>query len=325
LLQIDHYLAVRLLSAVLFVLLAFPISASASSYSDVLEQLRGQQSHTSLTVRTSPVEVGGIPRGATRVVLLPLHLQASCGADVRVWRIRLQLTGLGDAQDVNRVYLLRGFRRLHRPVKINSNDREVMIRLRNLVIPACRSVRLDVAVDFDREAAVGGQFYFEIPSEDDLFSTASETVGNFPIRTVPSRSSITPQPVGQVTIKFLPISSIRPIQNELLAKFRIKADMEANQLFRSITLTNKGTAKNDDLRNLYLTRLNGRALTPIATKMDGDSVTLLFSNPYFIKRGQTVLFQLRGNAYTRRKTVNFTLEEPSDLASDSSRRGTRRW
>jgi len=314
---------VRFLFAVLFALLAFPSSVLA--YNDVLEQLREKARHTSLTVRTSPIEVDGIPRGATRVVLLPLHLQASCGADVRVWRMRLKLTGLGNAQDVKRIYLLKGFRRLHRPVKINSNDREVMVRLRNLVVPACQTVRVNVAVDFSREAAVGGQFYFELRSKDDIFSTASETIGNFPIRTVPRRSSITPQPVGQVTIKFLPISSIRPIRNELLAKFRIKADIEANQILRAITLTNKGTAKNDDLRNLYITRLNGRALTPVIPKMDGDSVTLRFANPYFIKRGQRLLFQLRGNAYTRNKTVSFTLEDPSDLLSDSSRRGTRKW
>lgn len=297
---------------------------SAFAFTSVLDTLREQARYTTLTVHTVPVAVDGIPRGASRVQLLPLDFRASCGEDdVRVKRIRVQHTGLGDTDDIKGIYLLKGYRRLSRSTRFNSSKKEVVLRMRNLIIPACERVRVYVAVDFKRTSVVGGQFLLEVSAVQDISSTADVVEGAFPLRTMPAKSSITPQPVGVLTFTPLRVSSIRPVMNELLAKFRIEADIEAHQILYAITLTNKGTARDDDLRNLYLTRLNGRALTPVVKKMDGDTVTFRFSRPYLVKRSNKILFQLRGNAYTSRKTVNFILEEPSDISADPSRRGTR--
>lgn len=121
---------------------------------------------------------------------------------------------------------------------------------------------------------------------------------------------------------FLPINRISAVRDEIFAKIQLKADNESHHIVHSITLTNEGTAKNDDLRYLYITHRR-RALTPLVKAMNGDEVTFKFSRPYFLRRGARVLLQVRGNAYTTQKTINFGLREPSDLYAESSRRGLR--
>lgn len=285
---------------------------------------RGAAAESVLSVEAIPVAVGHIPRGAQRVRLLSFALRADCSGDVRVNSIRIHLYGLGDASLIDGLYLLRGYQRLTRAAKVSSSDQTVLLRPRALTIPACETWRLDVAADFAADVDVGSQYRLEVRSPEDIATDASRVEGRFPLRSADRAPRVTPLPAGTLTVTFLPLSgTIHAVTEETLARFTIEADHEAHHLLQAITLSNEGTAKGADVRTLYLTRNRGRALTNTAAKLQRDEVTLTFLEPYFLRRGQSVTFELRAKSFTRDETINFVLKEPSDLQAQSTRRALK--
>ena len=312
---------------ILFFVLFFALPFGASAFYAPLEHLR-EESTSVLHINAHSAESDGFPLGAMRVRLLPISLKASCEGDVQVKYIRVRRIGAGDSSDIRRVYLLKGYRRLTRGVPLSGDDHSALLRFRRFVVRACHTERIDVAVDFSRSAAVGGRFAFEIGSAADVVSTAVSVKGDFPLRSSEKIEQVTPEAVGTATVTFVSPGNIKTMTEDTLARFYIDASSDKHQLLYAITLTNegsggKGRAKDDDLRDMFITRKRGRPLTSVVGKMDGDEVHFQFLRPYFLPRGQKFLFELRGHAYTSEKVVSFTLKESEDLVARSSRRGGR--
>lgn len=301
--------------------MAFPALSFAYGVPTTVEHLR----KTELSVRALPSSLEGIPRGAIRVKILPLKLRASCSGGVKVKSIRVKNVGLGDSSDIKGVYVMNNDRRITRSATFSSGDQSVIFRMKNARIPACKSVQLDVTVDFRHGTTVGSRFAVKIESADDIIATAGEISGDFPMRSREPAPKVTPEPVGTAVVEFLPTGgTIVAVRNELLAKFTIKAQGNTHQIIHSIALTNKGSAKGNDLRNMYLTHSRGRALTPVVEKLDKDKAVFKFSRPFFLRKGKKMLFRMRGRAYSTSKTVEFGLEEPPDLFVVPTRRADRK-
>lgn len=280
---------------------------------------------TRLKVQVLPVRMDAIPIGATRVKLLPLVFTASCNADVELKHVRISKIGPGNSADIKGVYVLNEDTRITRSGVFSADDKTVFLGLKGFRIPACKTIRLDIAVDIDRGATSGGRFILTIDKPEDLATTATTMDAIFPLRTFEDASKVVPEPVGEAVVEFIPISgAVSAIRDEIFAKFSIKADGDANQQLYGITLTNAGSASNDELRNMYITRHRGRALTQIVRKLKDDSVTFRFSQPYFLAKGQKVAFELRGNAYTTAKTINFILKDHADLDARTTRLSGRK-
>ncbi len=306
--------------AAFFLVLSFSISSGAAT--GIAQSETGE---STLSVRTLALEIGSIPRGAQRVRFLSLHFINSCDRAISIREIRVHHYGLGDASDFTGVYLLHGVERLTRSARISSADQIVTLRPKSLILKACGQVQLDIAADFQRDASIGSEHQFEVLAEADIVTDAESISGKFPLRMV-SRASISPLDEGGITVTFLPLSSsTSAIAEHTLAKIQLSADNVSSHLISSITLTNKGTAKNAEIRSLYITTAQeGNPLTNTALALQGDEVTLRFLEPYFLKSGDTQTLHLKGRRYTRRKTVDFVLREPSDL--DATRvAGTRRY
>lgn len=299
-----------------------PLAAHASKISSQTEYLKEKI----LTIQALPVNFDGIPQGASRVVLLPLNLTASCDGDIGVSYIRVRRISMGDVADLKGAYIMNGDRRLTRMAQFSSSGtgETVTLRLKDFTVPACKTLRLDVAVDFIRSATPGGRFAFSIESSEDIVSAADRVIATYPLRAMGSAPSVTPEPEGEVVITFIPLAGdIAAVRDETFAKFTVEARGDSHQVLEGITLINKGSAKDTDLRNLYITRHGGRALTGIKKSLDGDSVTFHFTQRFFLKKGHTVSFELRGRAYTSSKTIDFGLEEATDFIAFPSRRGGR--
>ncbi|MEK7137146.1 MAG: hypothetical protein AAB853_02575 [Patescibacteria group bacterium] len=295
--------------AVSLVSVLFPLSAAAQ-YS-ILERLR----ETELTVRAIPQDLTGIPRGAQSVRFLQLAFKASCDADITLRSIRVHLLGRGDAAGFKGVYLLKGSERLTRSTTFSADDRIATLRPTNLVLGACNLLRLDVAADLSPEVAVGSEYRIEVQKREDVVSTATKLSGSFPLRSLsPIEASITPRAAGALTVEFQQVpGKPRVIVDEVLAKFTVEANQDSHHMIYAVTLTNQGSAQGQEIRNLYLTTRGGRSLTQVTKMMAGDAVTLEFSSPYFLEKGQKVGFELHGRLYTSRQTLNFTLKEENDL------------
>ena len=300
--------------------LAFGFVPRAAAYASILDALRDR----TLGVNVLPLELGAIPKGAQRVSFLSLNLGASCDGDITVREIHVRMGGLGDVSTIRGVYLLRGYQRLSRAAKVSSSDHRVTLRPQQpIVIPACETWRVDVAADFTGDVATGSEYRFEIPGPEDLLTDATSVTGRFPVRN-PQKSSITPLPAGTITVTFLPLAgTIQTVVEEILAQFQVSADSAAYQQLSAITLTNAGSARDEDVRGIYVTTNRGRALTNTAARMEGDHVTLKFFDPFFIRKGETVTFEVRGRTYAGTKTLNFVLKEPSDLHAASLRKAGR--
>ena len=126
---------------------------------------------------------------------------------------------------------------------------------------------------------------------------------------------VVPQASGSVEAVFLSPPHYVPLRENALAKFTLEATEGSYQCIQSITLTNDGTARGAEMRDLYIARSDNTPLTNIARQLERDKVTLEFLEPYCLEEHQKELFQLRGRAWTRKETNNFTLEEPSDVYS----------
>ena len=277
-----------------------------------------------LRVVSTPIETSYIPRGAQRVRMLRLRLTASCDSSVRVWSINTKKIGLGNARYIRGVYLLDGNRRLSRPTRISGDDDIANVRTLRLEVPACGTKIVDVAVDYSASTPVGSEYHFRVESAQDIVSNADEIQGQFPMINIP-RTEITPDDSGSVSVKFIDPGNISVLKNDTLARFQITAEGRYYYLIQSITLTNAGSARDDDLRRLYITRNNGRQLTQMLKMLDDDRAEFSFPSPVFLPKGKTLTFELRGIPYTSSETVNFELEEESDLRVDRSRRSGRRY
>jgi hypothetical protein len=276
-----------------------------------------------LTVEASPVHFDGIPRGATRIVLLPLTLTASCDGTIHVNELHVTRFGLADSADIAGVYILRDGVRLTRRMKFSSDDQSVTLRPRSLTLPSCGTVSIDIAIDLQPDAASGNRLSLMLATPADMVTDAESVLGKFPLQTNDSLAEVTPAPLGNLSVTFHAVGSIVPVRDAVLAEFAVEAQGDTHQLLRSITLTNQGSAKNADLRKLFLSLRNGRALTPVVQELAGDRVTLVFTRPFPLRRGQTAVFQLMGQAWRRVKTVSFTLEEPTDLHAEPLQRLAR--
>lgn len=272
-----------------------------------------EQGVGSLSVSISDQKLAGsVPRGAQRVPFLTINLAAGCDASVSVDSITVAHRGLGSAEDIRAVYLFDGSKRLTRAVRLTGKDQTANLRLRKFIIPECGAVSLSLLGDISQTASAAGEHAFAIRNAADISSSAYNTslLQTSDVVTVETK----PMQEGVISLRML---SVPPrVQYGSIAKsarFQISSDGKADHMLRSITLTNKGTARNFDLRANYLETSTGKRLTTTTKAMDLDKLTLTFDPPYLLERNADVVFVLRSEVKGSNKSVQFVLEEPSDL------------
>lgn len=255
---------------------------------------------------------GSVPRGAQRVPFVTLSLSAGCENDVTVDSITVTHRGLGDPSDIRAVYLADGSKRLTRAVRFSgANGMEANLRLKKFVIPACSATTISVMADINQTASPAGEHTITILSAEDIHTTAQKT-------TLSKNDAVTvetkPVKEGVLTVRMLSVPSFVSYGNNAkTARFQISSDNKADHLLRSITLTNKGTARGYDLRANYLETSSGDRVSRLTQAMDGDTITMTFDPPYLLKKNADIVFVLRSDVRGSYKTVQFALEEPSDL------------
>jgi hypothetical protein len=256
---------------------------------------------------------GSIAQGASRIPLGILNLSASCDADIHINSIRLQHRGFGDMKDVRGVYLMNGFRRISRARGFDARSRLADLRIPNLVIPACSAVRFDVLADFQQNATVASEHGIGLLSSSDIQSTAKATV----LEEAHLREVVmtTPKKEGTISVNFLSVNSrVSYGHREIVARIQFTADGANDMLLKKMTLRNLGDARDMHLINFTLENRIETVLTTPSQRMKGRYVSLEFSPTYVLERGKTIVLLLKANMKgSRSDTINFTLEEPSDL------------
>lgn len=262
-----------------------------------------------LTVTQQGVVSASAPKGAQRAVFVEASLTAECDANVTVESLSVRHRGLGEAGDVERVYATDGETRLTSARPFDSSDRTATIGFDPpFVVKACSTKRVQVRGDFSADAAVAGQHGLVIET---VQASAPVTLSSGDRSTITTR----PLPVGTVSASFLPLPRALLFgKNRTVAKIRLDADRIANQQVSAVTLTNAGKARNGDLANLRLADRKGNVLTNVAPTLDGDRVRFVFDPALRIDSNDSILLELKADVTaSKRRTIRFTLEEPSDL------------
>jgi len=256
-----------------------------------------------------------VPQGAQRVPILTLLLAAPCGADRTVSSLTLRHAGLGAASDILRVYAMDGLKRISRTRSVPQRD-PLVLRLSSVVVPSCGERTVSLFADFSRTAASGGEHRFSLTAVD---AGGDATITEAPASATMPALNVTPH-AGQpsVTAEMKPVlTSVSYGADRIVARLLLTGGKTADQRILAVTFTNDGSARNTDLRNLYLETASRTRLSIAAPQMDGKTVRLTLDPPLALGRNEVKLLQLRADVRaSRTRTIQWTVEEPSDVEAE---------
>lgn len=272
---------------------------------------------SSAAFAASPIDVsvqshgGTAPRGAQRIPLLTLQIDMPCGEeDAVLSSLTVEHTGAGDTTDFRGVYALQEGKRISRVAR-TFRENTTVIRTAPLHLAACTMTALNIVGDFSASAQAAGEH---------VFSVSALTAGTrtFVIHTEARNTTAVSggQAQGTIHVEFLPL--LRPViygSARSVARLRLTAK-ERDQQVHSITLSNDGSARDVDLQSLFLRTTRGQSVTNVAVSLIGDAVALSFTPPLVLRRNAVHVWELIADVRaSRRRTIRFTLDEPSDLVA----------
>ena len=282
-------------------LIAIPLSAAAQG---------------SVTVEARPAVRASVAKGASRVPMLTLHLEASCDDAVQIRSITVHHRGTGPVSDITGVYIVRGMQRLTRPRTFPGRIQSLLLPLRSLTLAPCAHTDLGIFMDISAEALAGAEHSFSLLSPQDF------DVGKAFLHADLASSSvaITPIQAGSLAVAYRSLQRQPSYGDDrILARLVLTADGQFDQRIQAITLTNDGSASDADLQRLWLS-FRGSRISALAEKLDGDRVRLRLDPPFLVEKHKTALFELRGDVRAGvRRTVRFLVEEPGDIEVESIR------
>lgn len=267
-----------------------------------------------LTVTQTSISPSSVPLGATRVAIDRLDLRASCDAPVTVRSITVHHKGLGALTDITKVYAMEKNIRLSRGFVLQKPAATAILRIPRFTLKPCETRTVFIAMDLSATAVSGGEHVVSVLSATDIATDATVSLQS---KDTPS-VLVTPHNLGTVSYTEIPLSSKNVLfgKGRTLLRFSLKADGAQNQLIDAITFTNDGKATDNDLRNLAVFTSNGEQVSATTDAMDGSLARITFSTPLLLSKNATRVFQLRGDVTaSRRRTIELTVEETSDIES----------
>lgn len=257
--------------------------------------------------------VGAVPRGATNIPMGILNLSASCDADVTVSNIEVAHIGMGRSSDIAAVYVSADNRRISRSQRFDRRSGVASVAFRSLTIKRCDAVRLGIFVTIAANADPAGEHGIIIRSPASITSSARTVI--LPDADATRRVIASPVSDSFVTVRFLPThSSLLYGRVATLARLQLSSDGRGAHLLKRITLTNQGTARNYGFTEFRLETRSGKPLTNVVMGMNERTLTLEFTPSYVLPRSDSVVLLLKGTVHSSwRRTIDFTLEEDSDL------------
>ena len=292
----------------------------------VLDSFGGLTSGTLEAVLSSQTPRGtNIPFNATSVPFTTVELTASDDADVEVGSVTFTRLGLGDNDTFDNVWMeIDGFK-VGNDKSVNNDD---IVELRfnpPIVVPAGQTIVADLVASLeieDNEIAenVGQNNRFAIVSSEDIVSSASNVVGDFPIEG--EEMEIANYEVTEVEFSTLGADSTVNVGDSFveIGKFRILNDSNTNKdvELRAITFKNDGTAELEDVLENTALYVSGEQISA-ETILDGDYVTFRLDNGvtggYILEDGDSKIFSIRADIVSAEDgdVINFSVDNFEDI------------
>jgi hypothetical protein len=267
------------------------------------------------TLTLTPREFGGVslPRGAQRVTMHTITMRADCAGTVTVEEVRLRHRGMGLSSDIAAVYAEESGRRLSDAATF-SRQGLVVLRLRRFMVPACTFRTVSILVDLAEDAEAGGEHRIELAEDSPVAASGAQVVVapsqriELPLRTAA-------QGTGTVEVGYLRLlKPVRYGKDRAILRMTLTARGQRDLGMQRMVLTNAGSARTMDLRNLFLVDGRGNRVSSVAPHMVDDRVTLEFNPVYMLPRSTLKRVELHADVLaSRRKTIHFSVEEPGDM------------
>lgn len=277
----------------------------------------------SLEVTQRPLSIGTAARGSQRVGMLDLTFKAGCDGDAVLETLTVHHRGLGDSNDIARIYALQDGRRITRSRSFDTKNRTAELRFRGMTIPACDEATLTIAADIASDAEVSGEHALSLRTPSDITLASGEAT----LRSASSSLSVRTAPVskGVITASYPDLrgNTIRFGKNRLVGRIKLEADRESDHFIHAITITNDGKAREADLSNIGFFAGDGTKLSSVSS-MKADAIHFLFKDPIVLRKNQSRQFEIRASVNaSRRKTVRLLIEEPGDIEAEEKAGRTR--
>lgn len=269
-----------------------------------------QQLVTSATVTVQPVvNTNTIAPGTQRVPMLEITFNSQCIEPARLWTLNVQRVGLGASSDIQAIYITQNGNRVSATRSVPQSG-ELSLSLRDVEFTNCMAT-IQLTADFSPEAKPFGQHTFTVESvqASEEFSVVTENA--IVTNTIPTDPGIVR------VINLSPTSRVHIGTNVTVGRIRLES-VENNQELLRIVFTNQGSAQNNDLTNFYITSRAGIALSTVTPAMNDKRVQISFVPETILKAGDSIELLLKADYLSsRQNTVDFTIEEPTDVISNS--------
>lgn len=264
-----------------------------------------------VNVHTEAPAISSVARGAQRVPVLHITLAVPCSSqNVTVSSLTIERRGLGRPSDITHVYVLDGTTRITRAYTLPSNHEPLTVALRGLGIDACKTRNLTLAVDFSAEAEAASEHAFRLVSVQ--AGNAAVTLETPTSKALQVGASGTP---AIVTAELLPVlTTVSYGRNKTVARLSLQGTAGKNQRITAITLTNNGSAADDNLQNLAWYTRTGEKISDVLPQLQGRMARIMLSPGLLLEGRDTKLIELHADVRSSRKrTIRWSIEEPSDI------------
>lgn len=256
-----------------------------------------------------------VPKGAQGIVFTSLDLTASSD-DVVLENLTVLHEGFGDSADFSGVYAVVDGARVTRKRTIDTQSYTATIRFTTpLVIPAGKTVTLQIAGDLASNATVSSEHSLTVELPTDIISNAKSVTGNFPLKGKAFRVAAVASGAVSVAYRSVTPSNIKVGDKAAnIGKFEIDIDSTEDQTLYSMTIENDGTASDGDFTNIVLRRSDGTILTKTVAATVGDFATLVFDPPFTVLEGDKITMNLIADiAGGAAKNIKIHFDETGDI------------
>jgi hypothetical protein len=242
---------------------------------------------------------------------LNIKAQAACSTKpVKISSVTISHKGLGASTDISRVYVLLGQTRISRSFPLPARGEWLTLSLRNVEVAPCESRTLTVAADIATDAAAASEHAFNLVSID--AHGANVTINADAQGSLQVSATGTP---AVVTAELLPVlTSVSYGRNRIVARLSIQGTAGKEQRVTAITLTNNGSAADDNLQNLAWFTRTGEKISAVIPQLQGRTARITLDPGLLLEGRDAKLIELHADVRaSRKRTIRWSIEEPSDI------------
>ncbi len=268
-----------------------------------------------------------LPTGSRNDTILALKFQA-IGKDINISKITFTRYGIANDDIIDAVYLVDEAGTILSP-KATLSNRQAYFNLANepIKISAGQTRIILVKIDLRPNTSVLGQTVsFAINQARDIESIAL-VGGSFPVFGAEHKLVNGANYLGKVKVSLLPLNLANKeikigSKNQAVFSFRLKevSNIE-NILIKKITLTNIGSAEDNDLRNVRLYNQAGKLIANVQTPVN-KKINFILAPGYALNRSRQADFTIKLDVIKGDgRDIKFIINDKDDIEAVSQDNG----